>query len=1118
MLKLITGRIGSGKTKYIHNLIKEQTACGESAVLIVPEQYSFYTEKTMLELLGAKDADRVEVVSFSFLAQNLLKKYGLNSKAMLDDSTRTLMMSLALESVSDKLTVYGRHRYSISVIREMLKIQKEFRQCAVTVDMLRSTAERMSNSLLRAKLREIALVCEAYTAMVDASYFDDECALDVLCEVLDNYRDFENKTVYIDGFRGFTPQEYKVLERIFQQSAETNVTLCVDSGTNIDGDFSAFAHTRRTKQKLIATANRRGVSVAKSVYIEMQDDRYANAELSVLEKALYQSDFEKYENETENIAVCCAEDFESECEYVAHTVKRLIRTENIRCRDIAVISRSENNYSSSIRRALKKAGIPVFEDRRQPVSSQPLMEFVCSAVDIAANGFTVDSVMRVLKTGLTKLSVQEISELENYALMWRINGGKWLEEWTAHPDGLGEKMREKDIERLEKINEYRIKAVAPLQKFRVKLKDFTGLDGAKAVYSLLTEMKVDKNLKNLAIRLNDAGESVLADEQSRIWDLLMEILDRIAVSLENTHLTASRFSDLLNLVVSTYSVGSIPQGLDEIVIGSADRVKTTAPKVVFAVGMNDGVFPMIPVSGGILSENERKALADMDLQTDDSFEEKMMEEHFIAYNTLCSSAQKLYVTYLNRDFKGNSMSRSEIITQICNAFPKLKIISTADTPLIDYVEGEALSFELMARLTRRGGEMHSALERYFSEKEEYKGKIQAIRKIEKREDFTISDTETAKKLFGLNMYMSASRTEVYHKCPFEYFCKYGLNAQPRKTAELDPMKKGTATHYILESLISAYGSDGLCAMEKSQRDECINTLLEEYFSETLSAGEDMGDRFYSLFRQLGFIICEVVDRLVAEFSVSEFKPVAFELKIDDDGEVKTYDIPLPDGGVLRIKGSVDRVDAAELGDETFIRVVDYKSNGKKFNLNEVLCGLNMQMLIYLFAIWKNGFRDYKKISPAGILYMPVNAPFANTERDAEPKKIENEKIKKAKMNGMVLDDSRVVYAMDGGSGTFIPAKIKKDGMCSGTVISLKQMDLLLKRVEKILSEMAVNLHNGIIPAMPAKSENTSGEYKDVCKNCDYRGVCRKDENTPVKQIFNLSHDDSIRALGGEENA
>ena len=1119
MLRLVTGRISSGKTTQLYSKIKSHVGQGESVMLIIPEQYSFCTEKKMLELLGARGADSVEVVSFTFLCERLLKKYGLNSNPRLDDSTRALMMSLALESVSESLTVYGKHRYSASVITRMLKVIKEFRQCAVSADMLRETSQTMEDCLLRSKLDELSLVMDAYTTLVSKSYFDDECALDALCTVLDEHKDFVGKTVFFDGFRGFTSQELKVMERIFSQAEDVYVTVCTDKPGCVD-DFSSFAHTKRTVRKLTRIAEKNGVRIAPPEHIEaFNSKRYTNSELPLLEKSLYENTYEIYDTPTENVILCSAEDFESECDFVAHTVKKLIRTEGLRCRDIAIISRSENNYARQLRSALRKNGVPVFEDRRQPIATQPLIELLLSVTDIAVSGFSCDTVMRVLKTGLTDLTVEEISELENYAVLWQINGNKWLDEWTAHPDGLGEKMLEKDTERLAAINRSREAVIGPLNHLRFEMKNCDGLSCAKALYNLLIKMNVPENLKKLAEALNARGETDLAIEQGRIWDVVIGILDRIAASLEGITLTPKRFNELLNLIVSMYTLGNLPQGLDEIVIGSADRVKTTSPKVVFAVGVNDGLFPMVPAADGILSDNERKTLADLDLHMDDNFEQKMMEERFIAYSTLCSPSDKLYVTYSRKDITGAQLAPSELVAQIRRIFPKVTVLDTVMTPEIDFVEGDMPAFELMAKLSLKGGTMHSTLQEYFSSRADYRDRLTALDRAVNKGEFEITDKELSKKLFGFNMYMSASRTEVYHKCPFQYFCKYGLGANPRKIAELDPMQKGTAIHYILENLIAAYGSEGLCSMPKKQRDECVHGMLESYFSEILVPGEDMGERFYYLYRQLGHIVCEVVDRLVNEFSVSEFEPVAFELSIDTDGEVPAYEIPLSDGGVLKLKGSVDRVDVKENGDETFLRVVDYKSGGKKFDLNEVFYGLNMQMLIYLFAIWKNGFRNYKNITPAGILYMPVNAPFAKIERDEGDDVIASQKQKAAKMNGMVLDDSRVIYSMDSRlAGDIVPAGVKKDGTNSGTLISLKQMGLLLNRVEKVLSDMATALHEGKIPVRPAVAESTTSPYHDVCKYCDYKDVCGFDEDTPVNDIPKLKHDESLAGLGGEHDA
>lgn len=1116
MLRLITGRTGCGKTTRLYEIIKEKIEQGEEVTLIVPEQYSFHTEKKMLELLGAKGADSVEVVSFSFLAKNLLKKYGLNSDKALDDSTRAIIMSVALDEIGDRLQVFGRHRYSPAVIKHILKLIREFRQCAITPELIREKLPTMEDSLLKNKMQEILLVTETYTALVEQSFFDDECALDILCRALDEKKDFLKKTVFIDGFRGFTAQEYKVLERIFVQADDVYVTLCVDSG-NADGDFSAFAHTRRTKRRLITTAQKNSVGVAVPEYLEKADG--GNAELAALEKGIYSGEYEIYDEPTENITLCSAEDIESECEYVAHTVKRLIRTEGLRCRDIAIISRSESGYSRRIRSALAQNGVPVFEDKRQPITSEPLTVFVAAALEIASDGFSTDVLMRLLKTGLTDLGIEEISRVENYALLWQINGRRWLDEWTAHPNGLGEQLLEKDVRELEQLNEIRVRIVSPLQKFRVKMKNATALEASQAVYYLLVDMNVAENLKRLAVRLNERVQSELAAEQDRVWNIIIDILDRMAESLDGVRLDASRFSDIFSLVVSTYSVGNLPQGLDEIVIGSADRVRTNSPKVVFAVGMNDGVFPMIPSSDGLLSEKERRTLAELDLKTDDSLEEKMMEEHFLAYSTLCSPSERLFVTYSRRDGSGAQAACSEIVTQIKNIFPKITFVDTVCEDEKDKIESRDSAFALMARLTQKGGTLHATLEKYFETQPSYADRLAALRRGVNRQEMKIENEATATELFGRDMYMSASRTEVYHKCPFEYFCKYGLNAQPRKTAELDPMQKGTAIHYILEKLISIYGSDALCAMEKSERDKCVYDILEEYFKEILADGADLGERFLYLYRSLGTTVCEVADRLVAEFSVSDFKPVAFELKIDRDGEVGTYDIPLADGGTLRLKGSVDRVDIAEQEGTAYVRVVDYKSGGKKFDLNEVFYGLNMQMLIYLFAIWKNGFRGYKNITPAGVLYMPVNAPFVSVERDEKQDMIESMKMKSAKMNGMILDDSRVIYMMDSsGKGVIVPASIKKDGGNSGTLISLKQMNLLMKRVERILADMAESLHRGVIRISPAAATGSGSPYKDVCKYCDYKEVCLADEDTPTREISSMKHEESLAELGGESDA
>ncbi len=1086
--------------------------------MLVPKQYSFETERETVTKLGTQNADRVSVFSFSFLADFLIKKYGRADLPQIDDSTRAVLMSLALEQISHKLDLYSKSKFSSGIISDMLGIVKELHQCSISPQQLLLSSEMLDDGILKSKLYELSVISKAYEALVERSFVDDETSLDKLHSLFPEIPWIDGKTVFVDGFRSFSAQEYKILGDILKRAKDVYITACVDKISTDGEKNSVFAYTRDTAKKLISLNERCSLPPVKIIKTQ-KDGYYSSKELNHLEGQLYSIVPEKYQAQVNDIEICAGENFIAECDYVAARVKKLICENGYRCRDIAIISRNEDEYEFQIKSSLKKFDLPVYIDKRQPIITQPLINFVSAAIKIACDGFTIESVMRLLKTELTNIERQEIARLENYAVMWKINGSRWCEDFKGHPNGLGFEMLERHMEELEQINKTRRSVSVPLAKFKKTFADIDGESGAKAIYDLLCDFNASKNLKALSTRLLENGETDLALEQGRIWDILMSILDNIAIALKGVKLTPKRFYELFLTMLTRFSIGVLPSGLDEVLIGSAQRVLMSSPKVIFAVGVNDGVFPYVEISKKVFSRNERELLKSVNIDLGESSRQDIMQERFIAYKTLCGATEKVYLSYSYKSLTGADLSPSELISQVKKIFPKVKIYDTALIEKQEYLRSDRACFEIMAREWRHNDSLGETLKKYFSENPQYTHRLAALKRAADKKQFQISDREIATLLFGKDMYMSATRVESYFKCPFSYFCKYGLDLKPQQIAELDPMQKGTVIHYVLENLIKKYGSKKLCQMSEDEIDEVVLSLLNEYFSLNMSASQEYTQRFNYLYTDLGRTVCAVAKRLVKEFSVSDFVPVDFELPIDNDSEVKPMEIELSDAGSIKIKGSVDRVDMMCLDGKSYVRVVDYKSGGKNFQLSDVFYGLNMQMLIYLFSIWKNGSGKYANVSPAGILYMPVKATVTDLGRNASDDEVLEKQMLDCKMNGMILDDSRVIIGMDNQkSGMFIPVKYdEKECVFKGNLIGLKEMELLSDRVSEILRDMGDLLHGGEIKAQPVFSLSASSAYQDACRFCDYKSVCGFEPDDERTQIQQMSHDDSILLMkGGEE--
>ena len=1108
MLQFVTGKAGSGKTTYITQTAARLARDGtQPLLLLVPEQASFDYEKRMLRALGPRFAQNVEVYSFSRLAETTL---GFRNLPPIDDAGRAVLMSVALESLSEKLEVYGRYVKSLSVANDLLKLSSEFKRCMLTPAAVQTLAAGMQDCFLKHKLSEIGLILETYDALVAQSYADETDAITRLAAYLTENAVFRGRTVLLDAFSGFTAQEYAVIGRLLVQADTVYVALCTDSVFEKKSfDATAFAYVRRTAQRILHMARRYDVPVKEPVVVSDKPYRFRSPALAALERIIADAAPTEYDAQAPEITVAYATDIKEECAFVAASVKRLMREEGLRCREIAVLFRDAQRYEAPVRAALRECGVPVYEDKRQPILTQPLVSLVRGLCAVSSSGFTTENLMQMLKTGLLDFTEDETAALENYALLWNVHARAWRQPFTAHPDGLGEAQTEQSQARLSELNALREKLIRPLERFCAAVHDADGRRFAEEIYRFLIANHSDKHLLELAKRLQKKGENELADEQERIWELLMEILELFARTLAGRPVSPARFAELLDVALRTRTLGTIPQGIDEVLVGDLDRTVTDSPRAVFVLGAQEGVFPRTPTSGGLLTVAERKTLREMQVELYDFGEVKVSEERFLVYKTLCCASERLTVSTCSAGDDGSLQTGSEIVRTLRACFPNCTTVQCAAQSALQRVESETTAFRQLCLLSRSRSDVYPELRAHFETDEAYRARMLSLERVGNGGAFRISDATLAERLFGRNMFLSASRVESYYKCPFAYFCKFGLLAKPRKSAQFDSAMQGTEIHFVLETLLRRHGRDGLLSMTRDERQTQIDAILDDYLLEMLD-GAEQTKRFLYLYNRLRKTMGEIVERLVLEFSVCDFEPVDFELKIDRDGDVDPYVTEVPGGGTVQIRGSVDRVDKLELNGKTYIRIVDYKSGGKKFALSDVLGGLNMQMLLYLFAIWQNGADYYgEPIVPAGILYMPAKASFEKLPRDVSPEEAALVKAKSMRMNGMLLDDSIVLLHMDNGeSGYFIPVDAKhKDHL-----ISLHRLTVLKQETEKLLCEMAQKLRSGDVDALPARNND---KY-NACAFCDYRSVCGREDDMPEREIPAIKHADCLKILEEKE--
>ena len=1104
MLHLIKGRAGSGKTAYMRNLISKQIDNADSKpLLIIPEQFSFESERSMLKLLGAKGLKSIDVYSFSRLAAWALKDTVKNT-SIPGDGVRHALMSEAIINLQGRLQVFDKCYANHGALESLVDFCKELKYCCIDEDELTAKTELLEEGFLRNKLTEINLINSAYDALVTQSYFDDTDAVHLLYEYALENKLFSNKTVYFDGFRALSKQELQCLSVMITQADDVYVTLCCD---NVRQKHSPFKYIDEFELQLRGIAKEKGVMVDE--YVCQQDDCAFSKDIFTIEKNLFNNTSQPVTESDGSVAVVKCFDIDDESRFVANEIKKLIRSGKYRCRDIAVVERSSGKYKNKIITNLQRLGVPVFDDCRRSLRFESLFIYIDSVLSCISSGFTQEGVFTYLKSGLSSLDLSQISRLEKYALVWGINGNSWAEDFTMHPDGFGNVLDEKAQAQLDALNESRKKAVIPLLKLKKDCVDKTGAEISEAVYSFLKDQHISDRLFDLYSQLDENGFSVEAQRQAVSWDMLMKLLNTMAVLTDGKHTTIKRWTELFNILVETEDIGEIPQGLDEVKVGSADRIRTEKLKVVFLVGVNKDEFPLINVKSGILTDSDRISLTTLGLGIRPPFEDTVEEERFIAYCAVTASSEKLYITYKTMDDDGAAVLPSEIVETALSSVYGISVTDTAHLEFKDSVECDEDAFSYLASVYSTDSTEKATLIEYFKNKEEYEYRLKALDRATNKKHFEFESPDNSKQLFGDNIYLSASRVESFYNCPFSYFVRFGLRAEPLRAAELDPAQGGTVVHLVMETVLAKYPKAEFVNADIEEVRQLVKDTLKTYLEEKMGGFQGKSKRFMFLFDRLVDVSMTIIERLKQEFKVGEFAPCDFELKIGGD-EIPPYELPLEKGNVT-LTGSVDRVDIMEKDGIKYIRVIDYKTGKKEFKLSELYSGLNIQMVLYLMALLKNGKEYYGEVLPAGVLYLPSRIGVSDymESRSPDAETVSAVRRRSGKLSGMVLD-SPVVF---NGMGVdvmpdYFPVGYNKKNESTGNIYSLLNFKNLSAIIDDKITTMGNKLHNGEIGAVPSGKDGEGS----MCRYCSYKLICNHEFGDDINEVISITHSKALERL------
>ena len=1101
-LRIWMGRANTGKSRRVLEEIKER---GKPAILLVPEHASHGSELDLCQLCGPAGTRYVEALSLQQLASRVLEKTGSLADGALDAGGKLLLMQLALREAGPQLTVYARPSKRAPFLQELVALCDELASCRVLPETLADAAEVLGGSSGE-KARDIALIYAAYTAHLYRDGEDHRDRMEKLLENLEKSGYTEDKAIYLDGFTYFTAQEMKLIGILLRTAASVTVTLLGD-----DGDWEIFQQSIRAKGRLEQLALSCGVRCV----VETMPAKVPKDALSHLSEHFF-GPLDPWPGDCAGVELVKADSMFAETEYVAAKILELVRTQNYRFRDIAVAARNLDEYAATIENVFERYGVPVYLSRRSDVLEKPVLSLLAGALDAVTGGYEYEDMFRWLKTGLAGLTDEECDKLENYVIAWDIHGSMWTrdEDWTANPDGWRETFTDAQTERLAELNALRIRVSGPLRRLAEGLKEHEGAtDKLRVLWDFLEELGLSRQLEERTARLEALGELQRAREYGQLWELLCGVMDQFADTLGDMKLDREEFARLLKLVLTQYDVGTIPVSLDQVQASQITRNDRHRIRAMFLMGANDHVLPAVQTGTGLFTREDREKLTELGIELAPSGMEIFHIELQNLYATLTQPTEKLYITWPAADLSGTALRPSFVVERARTLLPGVK---------------ESLANPQDCRLTAplpalelAGGERGGPLWQYFAESERYRPALSAMDRAAQMQRGKLSKA-AVEVLYGKRCRMSASRIDKINSCHFAYFMQYGLQAKERTPAGFDASQVGSFLHFVLEYVTrEALDCGGFAKLEEKELSRLTNAAVDEYVRVSLPEFDKRDERFKYLFRRLRKTVRTIVANVADELANSDFVPLAFELGFGDGETMPAVSVQFGDAS-LSVAGRVDRVDGWLADGKLYIRVVDYKSGKKSFDLSDIKYGLNIQMLLYLFALEREGKNVFgHDIVPAGVLYLPARDVLISKPRGTDPETIRAALDKELRRSGLVLSEPEVLKAMEHSALTeprFLPLTVRS-GKVLGGLANAEELGKLGRYVDLLLEKIVKDLHGGIIDADPCyANENDNAcmycEFASACNFTDGEGGDRRRPLRPVsrEELFGSIQEDVSRGI------
>ncbi|KYH30951.1 helicase-exonuclease AddAB subunit AddB [Neomoorella mulderi] len=1136
-LRLVLGRAGSGKTRLCLEEIKAALAegpAGPALIILTPEQATLQMELDLHRALPCPGFSRAQVLSFRRLGWRVFQEAGGAARPHLGEMGKRMALRAIVNARQGDLTLFASLAGSPGFIEQLAHTIAELKLYRVEPGDLRRVAEHYretgrGETILGRKLHDLALIYNDLETYLAGRYLDPDDYLALLARRLPEASFVKGACVWVDGFNGFTPQEEAVLQALMAAAARVTVTLCLDPKQRKQqlGETELFHPTSETYHRLQRLARAAGINIEADVLLTGTPPRFQAAPaLAHLEAHFGRWPLKPFKGSPDGIRLVAAASRRLEVEAAAREILRLAREENLRFREMAVLVRDLEPYHDLIVNTFRDYNIPFFIDRRRPVGHHPLIELVRAALETVLENWAYDPVFRYLKSDLVPVSRDEVDLLENYVLAHGIRGRQWLEDrpwqFKNHRDLDDPPEAGSDATAVAAVNRARERAGRHLRRFyqAVQGRTLTVQEITAAIFDLLQELQVNRQLEAWHRQALAAGDLDAAQEHEQVWEGLMDLLDELVTALGDTPMELEEYAAILDTGMESLKLRLIPPALDQVVVGTLDRSRQPELQAALVLGVGEGVLPARLPEDATFSDREREELQVAGIELAPAGSLRLFHEEYLAYLALTRSRRFLWLSYPLADAEGRALAPSPLIRRLRQLLPGLQEENAGpDLPEgeagLDYLTAPRQAAGHLARILSQKRSLTPLWQEVYLWLEQDRDRekwLALLGGINYRNQVEPLEAPLVDKLYPQPLRSSISRLETFAACPFRYFLAYGLKLQERQLYQVDPAGMGQFYHAALKLFVEELKRSGRDWSEVS--DEEAAALLSRVVEELAPALQheilSSSARYTYLRKKLEQTLQRVLEVLNEHARRGEFRPFMVEASFSRRGDLPPLVLEAGPGRQVILEGRVDRIDVARYQGRAYLRVIDYKSSHTGLELDRVYHGLSLQLPLYLQAALAAAPQVFgEPAEPAGILYFAVRNPTlrqrAPVREAAEVARLRRQALK---MRGLLLAEPEIIKLMDKAvesTPDLLPVRLNKDGSLrrGAPAATREQMALLLALARARAAGLAGDILSGRVEISPYRLDKATG-----CDSCPYRPVCGFDLQVPGTAYRRLPRIDS----------